>query len=59
MPLVDVVGNVKRAAPEQIGNTGSKVGMIAGSWVIVTGTVKEQLLASVTVKVCEPAASHV
>ena len=35
MPLVDVVGNADKVAPEQIGATALKVGVIFGLTVIV------------------------
>ena len=36
MPLLDVVGNAPKAAPEQIAATGVKVGVIFGLTVIVS-----------------------
>ena len=35
MPLLDVVGNAERTAPEQIGATAVKVGMTFGLIVII------------------------
>ena len=35
MPLLDVVGNADKVAPEQIGVTGVKVGVTLGLTVIV------------------------
>jgi len=35
MPLVDVVGNAAKAAPEHIGATAAKVGVTFGLTVIV------------------------
>ena len=46
MPLVDVVGNGDKVAPEQIGATALKVGVTAAFTVIVKVVVVAHWLAS-------------